>query len=135
MTDDTPTEPTDETPDDSAAPEGTEDTDEAISLDAARKLRSEAKTLRDRAKTAEATADNLARRLHLALVEADGRLVNATELPYRPEHLEDPQTLTVAIDALLEDRPYLKARKLSGDIGQGRHGETVAPKDFSALFR
>lgn len=125
---------TDEQPDaDVTTPD--DDGDEPISLEAARKLRSEAKTLRDRAKTAEAKADELAQRLHTALVEQDGRLHDPRDLPYRPENVDDPDTLTAAIDALLEDRPHMRARKTAGDVGQGVRGEPATPVDFSALFR
>lgn len=116
-------------------PEDNDNGDEPISVEAARKLRSEAKTLRERAKTAEARADELAQRLHTALVEQDGRLHDPRDLPYRPENVEDPDALTAAIDALLEDRPHMRARKTAGDIGQGVRGEPTAPVDFSALFR
>lgn len=79
------------------------------------KLRKEAAGHRDRAKR----TDELAHRLHTALVEATGRLADARDLPYDEAHLEDPQALSQAIEALLADRPHLGSRKPVGNIGQG----------------
>lgn len=79
------------------------------------KLRKEAAGHRERAKR----TDELAHRLHTALVEATGRLADARDLPYDEAHLEDPQALLQAIEALLADRPHLGSRKPMGNIGQG----------------
>lgn len=79
------------------------------------KLRKEAAGHRERAKR----ADDLAQRLHTALVEATGRLADPRDLPYNESHLEDAQTLSEAIDGLLADKPHLATRKPSGNIGQG----------------
>lgn len=79
------------------------------------KLRKEAAGHRDRAKR----ADDLAARLHTALVEATGRLADARDLPFDESHLDDPVALSEAIDALLADKPHLATRKPMGNIGQG----------------
>lgn len=92
-------------------------------------LRSEAAKYRDRAKG----ADELRQRLHAALIALDGRLADATDLPYQDSHL-DGDELTAAITALIEAKPHL-ARKPHGDIGQGVRGESSVPADFSGLFR
>lgn len=79
------------------------------------KLRKEAAGHRDRAKR----ADDLATRLHTALVEATGRLADARDLPFDESHLDDPVALSEAIDAVLADKPHLATRKPMGNIGQG----------------
>lgn len=79
------------------------------------KLRKEAAGHRDRAKR----ADDLAARLHTALVEATGRLADARDLPFDESHLDDPQALSEAIDKVLADKPHLATRKPFGNIGQG----------------
>lgn len=79
------------------------------------KLRKEAAGYRERAKR----ADDLAQRLHAALVEGTGRLADARDLPFDESHLEDPQALQTAIEALLAERPHLASRRPMGNIGQG----------------
>lgn len=97
-------------------------------------LRKECKGYRDRAKAADDRADDLAKRLHTALVERDGRLVNPAELPYHPDHLDSTEALDAAISAALLDRPYLQKRT-TGDVGMGQRGKPTVPQDFSGLFR
>ncbi|MGI8699620.1 MAG: hypothetical protein ACR2JU_00125 [Nocardioidaceae bacterium] len=63
--------------------------------------------------------DDLAGRLHAALVTAAGRLADPTDLPYDEAHLDDPDALTTAIDELLTRKPHLASRRPLGDIGQG----------------
>lgn len=79
------------------------------------KLRKEAAGYRERAKR----ADDLAQRLHAALVEGTGRLADARDLPFDESHLEDPQALQTAIEELLAERPHLASRRPMGNIGQG----------------
>lgn len=64
-------------------------------------------------------ADNLAHRLHTALVEQTGKLADPTDLPFDEAHLDDADSLTAAIDELLTAKPHLAARRIAGDIGQG----------------
>ena len=117
-----------ESQDDLATTEGTEDEisneeqEQEVSEDTetfprsyVEKLRKEAAGHRDRAKR----TDDLAARLHTALVDATGRLADARDLPFDESHLEDAGALTGAIDALLADKPHLATRKPSGNIGQG----------------
>ncbi|MGE2692213.1 hypothetical protein [Mycolicibacterium pulveris] len=82
-------------------------------------LRSEAKNLRERTKTAEADREQLAKRLHIELVRASGKLADPEDLDYDPEHLTDPEKLTAAIDALISRKPHLKSRRPQGSISQG----------------
>ena len=79
------------------------------------KLRQENGRYRQRAQR----ADNLAHRLHTALVEQTGKLADPTDLPFDEAHLDDADSLTAAIDELLTAKPHLAARRIAGDIGQG----------------
>lgn len=83
------------------------------------KLRQENGRYRQRAQR----ADNLAHRLHTALVEQTGKLADPTDLPFDEDHLDDADSLTAAIDELLTAKPHLAKRTISGEIGQG----AVAP--------
>ena len=99
------------------------------------KVRSEARNLRERAKAAETRADELARALFTARVNATGKLSDATDLEYNADILDDSEGIAAAIEALIETKPHLKARKVSGGVGQGERGAPAKPKDFSSLFR
>lgn len=94
------------------------------------KLRQENGKYRQRAQR----ADELAHRLHRALVEATGRLADPTDLPFSEDHLGDTESLTSAIDELLTTKPHLAKRMISGEIGQGAtaSGSSV---DLTALLR
>lgn len=78
--------------------------------------------------------DALARKVHTALVAGTGKLVNAEELPFDPDHLTDPDKLNAAIDALTEAKPYLRVRP-AGDVGQGQRGNAEAKPTWGDLFR
>ena len=77
-------------------------------------LRKESAGYRERAKGAEARADELARKLHLEPVRGTARLADPTDLSYDGAHLDDADALTAAIDALTDAKPHLKARRPSG---------------------
>lgn len=87
------------------------------------KLRDENAKHRQRAQR----ADDLAHRLHVALVAATGRLADPEDLPFDEAHLDDPDALTAALDDLLTRKKHLASRIPHGDIGQGATalGETV----------
>lgn len=121
-TDDTATEGTDD-----AATDTGDDDAETFPRSVVEKLRQENGRYRQRA----AQADAYAQRLHTELVRATGRLADPTDLPFDAEHLDDAETLTAAIDALLTDKPHLASRRPSGDIGQGNRGGASEP--FSLL--
>lgn len=87
-------------------------------------LRAEAAEARVKAKD----RDEVAHRLHTALVAATGRLADPTDMTFDEAHLADPEALTAAIDALLEAKPHLASRTPRGDVGQGATG---AGDDFS----
>lgn len=78
-------------------------------------------------------ASGYAKRLHVELVRATGRLADPTDLPYDAAHLDDPEALVAAIDELLEAKPHLASRRPSGDIGMGVKGEKTA--EFSLMDR
>jgi len=94
------------------------------------KLRSENAKYRQRAQQ----SDELAQRLHTALVAATGRLQDPTDLEFDESHLDDPEALEQAVDDLLARKPHLEARKFTADIGQGA---TTAngPVDLAGMLR
>lgn len=79
-------------------------------------------------------ADDLARRLHTALVAATGRLADPDDLPFNDAHLDDADALTAALDDLLTRKPHLASRRPMGDVGQGAT-PTAAEVDLAALLR
>lgn len=99
------------------------------------KVRREAKNLRDRAKTAEARVDELARALFAERVAATGLVENPAEITFDADALDDADALADLIGAAIGERPYIRARKFGGDAGQGQRGNNAGPVDFSALFR
>ncbi len=94
------------------------------------KLRDESAKHRTRAQR----ADDLAARLHTALVSATGRLADPSDLPFEESHVDDAEALTAAIDELLTRKPHLASRRVTGDVGQGasKSGETV---DLAGMLR
>jgi hypothetical protein len=98
-------------------------------------LRKESAGYRDRAKTAEARVDELTRALLTAQVAATGRLADPTDLKAATDVLDNPEALNAAIDALLEAKPHLKARKASGDIGQGSRGASAQPANLLSIIK
>ncbi|WP_448810465.1 hypothetical protein [Agromyces bauzanensis] len=109
-----PVEPEAVTPETAVTPEG-DDEPETFPREYVQKLRDESARYRQRA----SDRDTLAGRLHTALVAATGRLADPTDLPFDDAHLDDPDALTAALDALLDRKPHLATRKPSGNIGQG----------------
>lgn len=96
------------------------------------KLRKENAKYRDRAKR----TDELAHRLHTALVAADGRLADPADLPYDEAHLDDPDALTAAVTALVKTKPGLRAQQIRGDVGAGDRGTPKkAPVDLIGIMR
>lgn len=96
------------------------------------KLRKENAKYRDRAKH----ADDLAHRLHTALVAADGRLADPADLPFDEANLDDPEALTAAVTALVKTKPGLRAQQIRGDVGAGDRGTPKkAPVDLIGIMR
>ena len=94
------------------------------------KLRDESAKYRQKA----ADRDDLAARLHAALVTATGRLADPSDLAFDDAHIDDPEALTAAIDNLLTCKPHLATRKPTGDVGQGATG-TGDTADLASLLR
>lgn len=95
------------------------------------RLRRESATYRERAQR----ADDLAKRLHTALVTATGKLADASDLPFDAAHLDDADALTAAIDDLLAGKPHLASRRPFGDVGQGNRGNTSVPVNLADMLR
>ena len=94
-------------------------------------LRKESAGYREKAKR----ADELAARLHTALVQADGRLQDPSDLPFDPAHLDTPEAVTEAIEALLQSKPHLASRRPSGTIPQGATPENGDGFSLAGLLR
>jgi hypothetical protein len=109
-------------PAENATTEPAEDA-ETFPRDYVEKLRKESAGYREKAKA----ADNLAARLHTALVAATGKLADPSDLTFDAEHLDDADALSAAIDALTDAKPHLKARRPTGDVSQGARGDAVTP--------
>lgn len=103
---------------------------ETFTREYVQQLRDESAGYRTRAKD----RDDLAKRLHAAVVGATGRLADPTDLPFDEAHLADEAKLTAAIDDLIGRKPHLASRRPAGDVGQGatETGETV---DLAGLLR
>ena len=80
-------------------------------------------------------ADDLAKRLHTELVRATGRLADPTDLAFDEAHLEEGDSLSLAIDELLERKPHLATRRPSGDIGQGHRGGSSEPVSLLQMLK
>lgn len=107
----------------------TEPADQARTFDATyvERLRTEAAQARVKAKRADA----LARQVVEAYVTGDGRLHDASDLAYSEEYLDDEgmvdtAKVRAAIDALIERKPYLAARRPVEPIAQGARPEPVS---------
>lgn len=116
------------TPDD-----GDHGSEETFSRAYVEKLRKENAKYRERA----GKTDELAHRLHTALVAADGRLADPADLEFNEEHLDDPEALAAAVAELIERKPGLRAQKLRGDVGAGDRGSRrdTPPADLISLIR
>ena len=119
-----------DTPEDVATTDAPEDEAETFPREYVEKLRKEAADARVKAKR----ADDLAVRLHTALVAATGRLADPSDLPFDEAHLEDADALSAAVDALVAVKPHLASRRPFGAIGQGAT-PTPAGVDLAGILR
>ena len=94
------------------------------------RLRQENAKYRQRAER----SDDLAKRLHVALVAATGRLADPTDLEFDQQHLDDPDALVAAIDALVAVKPHLASRRPLGNVGQGL-SEQPASVSLASILR
>jgi len=107
-------EPTEDQVDESE--ETTDETEpETFPREYVQQLRDESAKYRTRA----SDRDDVANRLHVALVTATGRLADPTDLTFDEAHLEDPAALEAAIDLLVKKKPHLASRRPTGEVGQG----------------
>lgn len=90
--------------------------DETFSREYVQSLREEAATYRTRAKS----VDKYREALWASRVKADGRLVDADDLPM-PDDADplDADAVSAAVDELIERKPHLKRREAAGVVGQG----------------
>lgn len=112
-----------------AAQEGQQEP-ETFTREYVQQLRDEAAGYRTRAKD----RDDLAKRLHAAVVAATGRLADPTDLVFDEEHLADEAKLAAAIDELVQRKPHLASRRPRGDVGQGATGDGE-PVDLAGILR
>ncbi|MGO4491147.1 hypothetical protein AB4Y86_03490 [Arthrobacter sp. 2YAF22_2] len=119
-----------DTPEDTGAPEAPSEGD-TFPRDYVEKLRKESAGYRDKAKR----VDDLAARLHTALVAATGRLADPEDLPFDESRLDDPAALTAAVDDLLARKPHLASRKPRGDVGQGTVSGASDTVDLAGILR
>lgn len=134
-----PEEPLDGAPADTARPDAedvhTVDTPEeepdTFPRSYVEELRQENGKYRQRAQR----ADDLAHRLHTSLVAATGRLQDPDDLEFNEDHLDDPEALKAAVDALLQARPHLAARRPRGDVGQGITSAPTDTVDLAGILR
>lgn len=113
-------------------PETNEDTqnegtpeNETFSREYVQSLREEAATYRTRAKN----ADTYREALWAERVKADGRLVDADDLPMGDADPLDADAVSAAVSELIERKPHLKRREAAGVVGQG----LTDPQDDSAV--
>jgi hypothetical protein len=113
-TDTTVVEPEDQV--DETTEQTTEAEPETFPREYVEKLREEAAKYRTRSQR----TDDLAHRLHVALVAAKGRLADPTDLTFDEANLDDDAALDAAIDNLLAAKPHLASRRpATVDVGQG----------------
>jgi len=112
------------------APEADDDRQDTFPRAYVVELRKEAATYRERARQ----ADDYAKRLHAALVAADGRLADPSDLDFDAAHLDDAEALVGAVNALLASKPHLAARRPRGDVDQGPRTSATTPT-LGAMLR
>jgi hypothetical protein len=80
-------------------------------------------------------ADGYAKRLHVELVKATGKLADPSDLQFDEAHLDDADALAAAVDELLARKPHLASRRPTGEIGQGASATAASSVDLAALLR
>lgn len=99
-------------------------------------LRGESRRYRERAQSAEARTGDLAAALWRERVAATDRLADPDDLPL-PEDTDplDAEAVSAAVDALLERKPHLAARRARGDLGQHERRDTAEPVNLASILR
>lgn len=94
------------------------------------KLRKESGDYRVKAKDLGDRAAALAAEVHEYRVKSLGLLADPSDLPYSPE-LDSIEAVESAVNALIQAKPHLRARRAGGDVGQAHEGSSST--DFSLL--
>lgn len=119
----------DPTPDETGQIDQSDDA-ESFPREYVQKLRDESAKYRQRA----SDRDEIATRLHTALVAATGKLADPSDLAFDDAHLSDPDALTAAIEELVARKPHLGSRRPVGGIGQGATKTSTTPS-LAGLLR
>lgn len=104
-------------------------TEDTFAREYVEELRQENAMYRTRAKEVDA----LKAQLFDARVKLDGRLQDATDLPFDESLLD--AGLEDAITNLIASKPHLAKRKPQGDIGAGKRGAANDETDLLAFIR
>ena len=124
-TDDADSAPGDDAPE---APEPAEDAD-TFPRAYVEELRQEAAGYRTQVR-------DLQTKLHRLQVEQTGALADPADLEFDAAHLENPEALQAAIDALLAAKPHLKARRFAPDAAaQKAKAEASSGVDLLGILR
>lgn len=97
-------------------------------------LRSENAGHRTRIREVEQTADTLARTLWVERVAALNILADPSDLEYDADLLHDRDGIETAARQLVEAKPHLRSRAITGRIGQGE-GTSDTPISLLGLLR
>lgn len=116
--------PTQQEPESPVPNPETSEPDKVFDLAYVTKLRQEAADARVKAKRSDALASQLVR----AIVELDGRLIDADDLPFSGDLLDedgspDRAKIASAIEALIERKPHLAVRRPTMQVAQGARPE------------
>ncbi len=138
MTDQTTPQQDDQAAQPDPAVDGTDarsDPTETFDREYVQKLRDEAAGHRVKAKRIDA----LSARLATAQAALTGKLADPTDLPFTADLLDDDglvdeDKVRAAVDALIERKPHLAARRPTGNIGQGARPE-LQEEGLAAMLR
>ncbi len=111
--------------DDAATGQDVADEQQSFDREYVQSLRDEAAGYRVKAKRTDA----LNARLATAQAALTGKLADPTDLPFTDDLLDDDglvdeDKVRAAVDALIERKPHLAARRPTGNVGQGARPET-----------
>ena len=79
----------------------------------------------------ESDVDTLQRQLFAERLQRLDLVIDHDAVPYDPALLDEPNALQEHVEQLLDAKPYLRKRKVSGNIGQ--HSNTSDKGGFSLL--
>lgn len=114
----TPDEPDPADDQDDDGHDDDDDQDDDDGSGAIARLRRRIARYRTRAREAEQYAEQVARELWTERVAALGLLADPADLPYDPDALHDPDAIRERAEELLQQRPHLRSRRITGHVGQ-----------------